>query len=93
MQKQNKKDDTDTVDDAVKEIKSRGEGSGGASGHPRLIRFYRLSALEYGSLLWSWDAWRCSLVSIIEGWRSCNSLKQAIAIVVHCGQEEESIAG
>lgn len=36
-------DDTHTVDDAVKEIKSRGEGSVGASDHPQLIRFYRLT--------------------------------------------------
>lgn len=32
-------------------------------------------------------------MSIIEGWRSCNSLKQATAIVVHRSQEAESMAG
>lgn len=60
-------DDTHTADDAVKEIKSREEGSGGAGDHPRLIRFYRSAALECRSALWSWNAWRCRLVSIRGG--------------------------
>lgn len=60
-------DDTHAVVDAVKEIKSREEGSCGASDHPRLIRFYRLTALQCRSLLLSWNAWRCGLVSISGG--------------------------
>lgn len=86
-------DDTHTADDAVKEIKSREEGSGGTGDHPRLIRFYRSAALECRSALWSWNAWRCSLVSIRGGLEVTELTHTGSAIVVRCGHEAESMPG